>query len=339
MRQPYKPNPIHKFYDWMDRLPMPIWVFYPSLLLGSGLILHVLAWGRGGLPRGQFNLTLLFISIWLVEILALLHFAIRASGPLLDNYRTNLAVNSEEFQRLRYEFTSIPFIAGTLFLLLGLVIGSLVAINLIPNSPEIARAFSLLFIFLWAGSLGLGLMSGYFVIRQLVLINHFFVLTKQVRFSNLEPIYAFSRYTAVIGFGTFMISFLNSFLLLPSNLQNVFSSTVAYIFVIFALAIFYLPLGGINKRLVAEKKRMLKDVNGRMEKMFARIHRAEEKETYKEATSMRNLLAALNDEKTWVESVSTWPWRRGTFTTLLSALLLPAILSLVNRVVARFLGF
>jgi len=336
--KPFRPNPIHRFYDWLDRLPIPMWVFYPLILLLFGLTFNFLAWSRGLLPRGQFNFILLLDFIWLVESLALLHFALRASVPLLDGYRNNLDVNNEEFQRLRYEFTIIPNVPGILFFLLGLTVGYFVGINSLPAQPRIAQAFAPWVVFQWSFSLGLAFLSIYFIIRQLRLFQKFFDLTKRISFSHLDPIYAFSRYTAVIGFGIFMISFVNSFLIAPGNFQNAYSSAVAYFPVIIVLAIFYLPLRGINQRLVAEKKRMLKNVNERMEKMFARIHRAEEKEDYKNALGLRNLLSALNDEKVWLESVSTWPWNPRTFTTLLSALLLPTVLSLVNSVISRLLG-
>ncbi len=264
--KPFRPNPIHRFYDWLDKLPIPMRLFYPLLLLLSGLLLHLLAWYRGILPSGQFNLTLLFIFIWLVETLALGHYGLRASGPLLDGYRDQLDVADKEFERLRYEFTMIPNTLGNLFLLLGLVLGSFVAISVVPTTPEVIGAFPSFAYFQWVSSIGLGMLFNYFIIRQLRLIPRFFDLTKRIQLSHLEPVYAFSRYTAIIGFGLFMISAVNSFLLVPSNFENAYSSFLIYFFVVFALAIFYLPLRGINQRLIAEKKNLLREVKGRIEK-------------------------------------------------------------------------
>src|SRR3972149_782709 len=170
--KPFRPNPIHRFYDWLDKLPIPMWLFYPLLLLLSGLLLHLSAWYRGLLPSGQFNLTLLFIFIWLVESFALGHFLLRASGPLLDGYRDQLDVDKVEFERLRYEFTMIPNALGSLFFLLGVVLGGIVAISVVrTTTPAVIEAFPSLAYFQWASSLGLGMMFNYFIIRQLRLIS------------------------------------------------------------------------------------------------------------------------------------------------------------------------
>ena len=207
--KPFPPNPIHRFYDWLDGLPIPMWLFYPLLLLLLGLFLHVLAWTRDLLLLDQFKLIYFVNFIWLVESLALLHFLLRASGPLLDGYRVYLDLDEKDFLRLRYEFTTIPNLFGSLFFLLGLVMGSVAGFFTVPLTPEID--FPSFAYAQWPVSMGFAMISSYFTIRQLHLIPRLFDLTKRIRLSYLEPIYAFSHYTAIVGFGNFMISAVNSF--------------------------------------------------------------------------------------------------------------------------------
>lgn len=53
---------------------------------------------------------------------------------------------------------------------------------------------------------------------------------------------------------------------------------------------------------------------------------------------MRSVLSALYEEKETIERLSTWIWRPGTFTRMLSAIFLPILLWLIREVIGRFLG-
>jgi hypothetical protein len=53
---------------------------------------------------------------------------------------------------------------------------------------------------------------------------------------------------------------------------------------------------------------------------------------------MRTVLSALKEERETIEGLSTWPWRPGTFTRMLSAIFLPILLWLLREVLGRFLG-
>lgn len=337
--KPYTPHPIHRLYAWLDGLPVPMWLFYPLLLLLIGLLTNLAYWNSGFLPSGSIDLRLLFSGVWFVESLALGHYVVNASGPTLDGYREFLNVDEKEYATLKYEFTKIPSLPASVMFLLGLPFGIYAGISFGQGESSLINQLPALNAAQWGVSLGLGMILSFFTVRQMRLISRFFSMTRRIQLWNLSPIYAFSRYTAVIGIFIFMITAVNNLLIAPETFENSFAASQTYVFVAFALAIFYVPMRGINQRIIAEKEHLLRDVNMRLERMYQRIHVAEENQDYTDALGMRNLLAALTTEKESIENVPTWPWRPGTFATLLSALLLPVFLSLVNLVLDRLLLF
>jgi hypothetical protein len=53
---------------------------------------------------------------------------------------------------------------------------------------------------------------------------------------------------------------------------------------------------------------------------------------------LHDLLMALKEEKQTIEGISAWPWRQGTLTALISILMLPIVLRLLQELTARILG-
>ena len=104
------------------------------------------------------------------------------------------------------------------------------------------------------------------------------------------------------------------------------------------LLMFYLPLSGVHRRLVSEKERLLQEANSRIATILDRIHSAAfEQQAYGDVGGMHTVFSTLREEKETVQGLSTWPWRPGTLTGLLSALFLPIILALLRDLILRFL--
>jgi hypothetical protein len=337
--KPYSPQIIHRFYAWLDRSSISPWIFYPGILLLLGIFANLLAWNNGSLAVGEIDVIHLFSFAWLVESLALGHYVLTIPGPLLDAYRKRLKISAKDYDLLHYEFTVIPAFRGTVFLIIGMGLGLATSLATLENPSAGPQTYiPWLTNIQWILSLGSGVMFTYFIVRQLRRLIKIFAITKDVPFSDMAPIYAFSRYTLVVALGFFVISNVNSIFLSPNNFESSLYLTQSIGFIIFALAIFYVPMRGINKRIVAKKENLQKDVIERIERMFTRIHQADEAEDYRDASAMRNMLQSLNDEKDILDKIPTWPWRPGTFTALLSTLLLPTILSLITLVLENVLG-
>ena len=86
-QRPYRPNAIHAFYDWLDRLPIPDWLFFVLLLPAVGIAQHLVAWGRGLLSPGEFSYDLGTAAIYVTPGLLLGIYALKGAPKALEEYR------------------------------------------------------------------------------------------------------------------------------------------------------------------------------------------------------------------------------------------------------------
>ena len=102
-----------------------------------------------------------------------------------------------------------------------------------------------------------------------------------------------------------------------------------------AIGAFILPLGGIHARLVAEKERVSKENDERLEAAYKRLHQRIDKNQLKDITVLRSSISALLELRHEIEKISTWPWEAGTLRTFLTALLVPMSVWIVQQVLLR----
>ncbi len=334
---PYKPFFIDKINRWLDRLPFSYWWVSIGLLILIGIIQHILAWIKGALPVGSLNLYLGFSGAWLSEALIIIYYLERGAGWILDEFRPMLVIDDEQYRLKKYEFTRTPRNVGTVLFLIGLVLAYFMAQSVRELSPAINFTNPVITIGLWMLTLGFGLVATYQIIRQLRQIRAFYQETTDIDLFNLTPLYAFSKMTAILSIMNFAVAYLTPQILNPQSLQSGFVQFQTYFFIALSLVIFYFPLAGVNRRIIAEKDRMLKRINGQIETMLDRIHRAVEAEDYSDARGMRSLLMSLKEEKDLVESVPTWPWKPATLRGFLSALFLPIAIWLIQQFLDRII--
>jgi hypothetical protein len=105
-----------------------------------------------------------------------------------------------------------------------------------------------------------------------------------------------------------------------------------------ALITFLVPLWGIHQRLVDEKERCLGESSTRMTNALGNFRRAVETNAAEQALQNKDLVAALEYEYNLYSKVPTWPWQPDTFRLIISALLLPFVLFVVQFVMQRLLA-
>ena len=335
-RRPYPPSFIHAFYAWLDRLPIPAWLFLVLLIPIVGIAQHLVAWRKGALAPGQFNFDLATAGYWL-GIFLIGIYVLKGAPKALDEYRPLLNVTEEEYARLKYKFVTIPKGPGPLLFLIGLLSGALSGFSDMAVAPAVDYAFPQLRIGIWMlGSAGTCLF-GYQVIRQLRQIGAFYAMTEGIDLFNLRPLYGFSSYTAALGIMFFTSIALSTLDPTAYKSQVVFLFSAAIVPII--LLMFYLPLSGVHRHLVSEKERLLQEANSRIASILDRIHSAAfEQQDYEGVAGMRAVYSILKEEEETVQGVRTWPWRPGTLTGLLSALFLPILLALVRDIISKILG-
>lgn len=335
-QRPYPPCFIHVFYAWLDRLPIPAWLSLALLVPIIGIAQHLVAWRKGALAPGQFNFDLGTAGYWLGIFLIGL-YVLKGAPRALDEYSPLLNVTDDEFARLKYRFVTIPNGLGTLLFLFGAAMGAGAGFSDMAVASSIDYVFPQLRIGIWMLGSGGTFLFGYQVIRQLQQIGAFYAMPERIDLFNVRPLYGFSRYTAAVGIMFFTSMALSTLDPTAYESRVVFSFSVALIPLI--LLMFYLPLSGVHRRLISERDRLLQEANSRIATILDRIHSAAfEQQAYEDVGGMRTVFSTLREEKETIHGLSTWPWRPGTLTGLLSALFLPIILALLRDVILRFLG-
>jgi len=340
-QRPYRASFIHAFYNWLDRLPIPDWLFIVLLVPAVGIAQHLVAWNRGMLSPGEINYDLGTAGIYLTPAFLLGIYVLKGAPKALDEYRPLLDVTDEAYADLKYRFVTIPSGLGTLFFLIGAAMGAAQGFSDMAVAPAVDYAFPQMRIgMIWMIGSGVFFLLGYQVARQLRQIGAFYAMPDRIDPFNRRPLYGFSRYTATLGVIVFVV-FLLSFADPTAYAAYSNAALIAYfsVFVVPTLLVFYLPLAGAHRRLATEKDQLLQEVNSQIATIVARIRSAAfEHKDYQDIGGLRSVLSTLREEAQAIQDLSTWPWRRGTFTGLLSALLLPVVLLLIREVITRLLG-
>jgi hypothetical protein len=182
--------------------------------------------------------------------------------------------------------------------------------------------------------------SVYHVAWAFTRIKKVFDNLKTVDIYDQNSIYALSRYSGLVVVLTAVAIYL-TFVLAPS-----LTELASYYWVAFnarvgvlALAIFWVPLRAVNRKLVSEKRRLLKNVSLRIKDMFELIHSRMDQHELKDILELRGALDALRAEREYIESIRTWPWRPATLTGVLTAIVLPLLIGLLLKVLSRLLNF
>jgi hypothetical protein len=135
-----------------------------------------------------------------------------------------------------------------------------------------------------------------------------------------------------------MIMLSLSLLLYPMQLATAPVLAIWVLQVVLAVAAFVLPLWFVHRRLVYEKRRLLAELNRRLEAKLERLHRCLDDNEIGEVDQINSAMSALNAERDILARIPTWPWRSGTLTSFLSVMVLPIILFLIQLVIENWLG-
>ena len=104
------------------------------------------------------------------------------------------------------------------------------------------------------------------------------------------------------------------------------------------MAAFVLPLWIVHHRLELEKRSLLAGINGRMKTTLLDQHQAMDLKDYEKLGQLNGVMASLKGEQELLLKIPTWPWRSGSLTGFLSAIALPIIIFLLQRLLANVLG-
>lgn len=327
---------------FVGRLPLPALVCYilaGILAVGLFALNDWLAFRAPHLAFEPFHLTLALEAIYAV---ALMHFLDERAGRALQHMRP-LLMPPEAFETLRRQLTELPPRPTLLASLVGAALGfSAVVIERTalpavfrpyipgPDGRWFVEAWLILTWFIFGGLF-------FHTWHQLRTINRIYMRYTMVDMDYYQPLFHFSRVSAMTAVGLAMIPYA-WFLAVPNLIREPMGLAFGALFPLFALAAFLWPLIGIHNLMVEAKGRatlehakVLKEVR---ESLFGHVAAG----TLAELSDLPDTLQALRGEREALQHVPTWPWQPGTPRSVAAALLLPLIVWFLQWVLEKILA-
>lgn len=331
---PYAASWVDHLTDAVDRLPGPAWAFYLAMVAGVAVLINGADWIAGQDPPGTFDPAQAGYAVYGAYMLAMIHYLNREAGSKIDSFRSVLDVTPAEYERLRYEVTTLPARQGALAGFVGVLI---VALLYASDPPDAVGASQPVIIVatVVAEALTIGILAVliYHTVHQLRLVSRIHAMASRIDLFDPAPLYAFSNLTARTGIGLVLLV-AYGFLIDPTI--NVVAVVLTGLVLVVAAAAFVLPLRGMHQRLVVEKERLQFQADQRFKATLADLHRSVDERDLSMADGLNKTLESLQLERDALARIPTWPWQAATFRAFVSVLLVPIVIWLIIRLLERF---
>jgi hypothetical protein len=338
----YPPSWVDHLTGWVARRKWQSWYFYFGLWLVLVAIQLAVLWVEGIYPVGRIFPAQLFIPAMIALFLGMIHFLDRGAEAALETLRPALTATDEEYDQLRYQLTTMPswptILASlatiAVILLIGLFTGEgESSIEVLAASPIAMNLLSAAYYIGW-WVFGAFL---YHTFHQLTVINSLYADYTRVNLFAMSPLYAFSSVTAltaaILAISTYGWTTLN-----PDNLSDPISIVLVALITLFALTVFAWPLLGTRRILARDKAQWLDQVSLRYEVIYLELHQRIDQAKFDEIEELAKVISVLDTELDTLRDISTWPWQPDTLRYLMTALLLPLLLWIIQYVLQQFLG-
>lgn len=330
LTRPYPPSWMDRFFAWVERLPGPYWWPY----LAAGLLLTALTLGihylegRLGDMAGPYvlNATLGPYAFWL------LHYLKRSMGDALEAVRPVMRVGPEPYQRTVYQATHDPALPILLCTLVGFGLWAMVSFGAAGGwAYEATLASKLTVAICWLLSILTFSTVFYQVSRLLVLTRRILDLQVQIHLLGHQPLQALPAVFAQAAVLTSFIT-LAALFLFPGGLLSVFLNLTPTLFCTGALVV---SVQGVHARLVAEKRERMLQTSRQLDELSTLLHKAIDERSFAEVEGVNKSIVALQNELNMLEKAPTWPWNPDTVRILLTAILLPILVWIAQRILGR----
>ncbi len=290
--KPYAPSWVNRFNAWTQRLPIPLWAVYAAFFTFWLLFELLAGYAAGLLPAPTIDLALLYGrfggAVLVTVILAFQSYIDTATGEALDRSRALSTLSDDEFSTLKYEFINIPSLPYFVFSLLAFIFG--IWLGMFNEGIDRIAAPTILVLVDWGFISVVFLGFLYHIVRLTRRISEFYAGPLLLDLYDITPVYELSGLSAKVAVFAALVWYLN----LPLNLDFTKSPlliAISALISLLPLAIFFLPVRGLNRQLSREKKSLLGEASRRLEVAFQRLDHDYDTG---DITGMRSMEAALN---------------------------------------------
>jgi hypothetical protein len=339
--RPYEPSWLDRVIGGIVALPGPTWLAYAVLAAVAIVVSNAVAWASDLAEPGALRVDYTYWGLSLAAVVWLVGYLGDVAGRAFDGFRPALRLPDPELAAFRYSLTVIPARPALLLTVAGAVVS--VGYYLIdPSTSEIGDL----------SAVGLAIRGGSDWISSSILLVIVYQLLRQARLVSTisaaatsvdpfqpGPLYAFSELTSRTGIAL-VVLMASTVVVAPPPAAGTSGFLLWLPWVVgipmLAAATFVLPLFGIHRRLVAEKQALEAEAAARLRDVLEDVNRAVDARDDARADGLAKLLAAMLQQREVVSRLPTWPWSSGTLRSVVSAIFLPLVIFLLQRLVSQF---
>ncbi len=337
--RPYPPSWLDRLTDRVGRLPGPYWAYY----LGLGLVLFALEtltkWWDGTYPIGTFQALHFNYTTWGIYLLAAAHYLDRYAQQALASFRPALDESKASYEQLKYQLTtsSAPktLLASLVFLLWGVASTFwspvyVQTMKLYTSLPATILELSIITLnYLIAGA------AIYHVIHQLAMVDRIYTVSSRIDPLSSQPLYSLAGLASRAA----LAALANQYFWIASTPGILESNAVGIttgLLIVLAGALLVWPLWGAHRLLLKEKLRLQAEAQQRMKAAIGELHQYMDERNFAQMDGLNKAMNSLQIEMNVLEKLPTWPWHPDTPRLLLTAILLPLMVWLLQRVLGKF---
>lgn len=338
---PYPPSWQNRFFDAVDRLPIPKLVMFILIFLAHSLVNHLVAWLEGKLPWGKVDGAQLSFQIWFLAALIAYDYFLTYSKTVIALARQGIKMSGTSYEQLTYRFANLSARSGWLIAIVAtaLFASSTPDPDFLPSSQTSGFSFVIALI---TGSFAFTFAIGFFwyLFRTLRMIRWILDRSEVENFFHLEPVYAFAGFTSRVGIFFILattLTYITNLVLSPAP-NIAWFLVYTSIYMALALAAFIWPLGGLHSKLQKEKERVSKENDEHIKLAQTNLHRLLKSGNTTRLVEVRNGISALLELRHEIKSISTWPWDASTLRGFVVALFVPLAVWLIQQGLLQFLA-
>jgi len=336
---PYQPSWINRFFAWLDARAFPSPLFYLLVYLAFVSLTHIVLWRDGALPTARINTRVLFDMVWVPLGLGSLHILQQAAGRSVEEFRPVLNVTQDDFEKIVYRFTTFPAWPVGVLSLIGLIFG-LLNVSTLPMQPDLLVSGSLSSI-VWSTLSGSGYAFTpvwiYTAFRQLIQINQLYGRVERINLFNLQPLYGLASVAMIIAGFFVIVGNLNYALEMFLGTRTMTTAGVIQLsglILTMAAIVTVVPLLGIHRKIGREKRYLLAVNADQVEDLRLLLESELTARKFDQIQNIDKGLSALFAMRANIRAVPAWPWSPGTLRNFGTAILLPLVIWLAQRLLA-----